>query len=219
MIYFSLASSSYRWLWVNRFQVLKLIFPVILVIFLTSFISNIAIIFVIYLFGLWLVSSCMVRLHRFILLDESSVSYLSKPNKKDFIYLGIWLIVTFIENLLGEVTGSIAISYPFAALPLLLFFSVLGIYIFTRIYMIFPSISVRKNLSFAWGLTNKKGRDLQVVFSLLIFLTPWLACFVILFYFFNPPIFTIWILVFLNFFIVNTHYSLLFKSFTIRRDK
>ena len=219
MIYFSSASSSYRWLWVNKFQVLKLIFPVILLISLTSFISNIAIIFVIYLFGLWLVSSCMVQLHRFILLDESSPSYLSKPNKKDFIYLGIWFFVTFTENALGGVTASIATSYPFAVLPLLLFFSVIGIYISSRIYMIFPSISVGKNLSFAWGLTIKKGRDLQVVFSLLILLIPWLACLVILFYFFNPPIFTIWILVFLNLFIVNTHYSLLFKSFTIRRDK
>ena len=219
MIYFSSALSSYRWLWVNRFQVLKLMIPVILVISLTSFISDNAAIFGIYLFGFWLVSSCMVRLHRFILLDESSVSYLSKPNKKDFIYLGIWFFVTFIENSLDGVITSIATSYPFAALPLLLFSSVIGIYIFSRIYMIFPSISVGKNLSFAWGLTIKKGRVPEVVFSLLILLTPWFGCLLILLIFFHPPVFTIWILVFLEIFILNTHYSLLFKSFTIRRDK
>ena len=219
MIYFSLALSSYRWLWVNRFQVLKLMIPVILVISLTSFISNNAAIFGIYLFGLWLVSSCMVRLHRFVLLDENYVSYLSKPNKKDFIYLGIWFFVTFIENSLDGVITSIATSYPFAALPLLLFSSVIGIYIFSRIYMIFPSISVGKNLSFAWGLTIKKGRVPEVVFSLLILLTPWLACLSILFIFFNPPTFATFIIFFLYLCILNAHYSLLFKSFTIRRDK
>ena len=219
MIYFSSALSSYKWLWVNRFIALKLILPVILVISLTSFISDNAAIFVIYLFGLWLVSSCMVRLHRFILLDESSVSYISKPNKKDFIYLAIWFFVSFIENLFTGVITYITTSYAFAALPLLLFSSVIGIYIFSRIYMIYPSISVGKNLSFAWSLTIKKGRDLQVILSQLILLTPWFACLVILFIFFNPPIFAIWILIFLSLFIFNTHYSLLFKSFTIRRDK
>ena len=85
--------------------------------------------------------------------------------------------------------------------------------------MIFPSISVGKNLSFAWGLTIKKGRVPEVVFSLLILLTPWFGCLLILLIFFHPPVFTIWILVFLEIFILNTHYSLLFKSFTIRRDK
>lgn len=219
MIYFSTALSSYKWLWVNRHIALKLILPVILVISLTSFISNNTTIFVIYLFGLWLVSSCMVRLHRFILLDESSVSYISKPNKKDFIYLAIWFFVSFIENLFTVVITFITTSYAFAALPLLLFSSVIGIYIFSRIYMIYPSISVGKNLSFAWSLTIKKGRDLQVILSQLILLTPWFACLVILFIFFNPPIFAIWILIFLSLFIFNTHYSLLFKSFTIRRDK
>ena len=219
MIFFSLVLDSYRWLWVNRLQVLQLIFPVILLISLTSFISDNAAIFGIYLFGLWLVSSCMVRLHRFILLDESSVSYLSKPNKKDFIYLAFWLFVTFIENSLDGVITFIATSYPSAALPLLLFSSVIGIYIFSRIYMIFPSISVGKNLSFAWGLTIKKGRVLKVVASQLILLIPWFACLLILDIFLNPPTFTIWILVFLYLFIQNTHYSLLFKSFTIRRDK
>lgn len=219
MIYFNSALSSYKWLWVNRLIALKLILPVILVISLTSLISHNATILVIYLFGLWLVSSCMVRLHRFILLDESSVSFISKPNKKDFIYLAIWFFVTFIENLLDGVITSITTSYSFLALPLLLFYSVIGIYIFSRIYMIYPSISVGKNLSFAWSLTIKKGRDLQVVFSQLIALTPWFVCLVILFIFFNPPIFAIWILIFLSLFILNTHYSLLFKSFTIRKDK
>jgi len=218
---FDLVLVSYVWLWNNKPEVGKIALPVLFLIFTTQFINNELLLIFIYLIGVWLVSSSMIQLHRFILLekDKSSIKILAQPSRLDFIYLFVWFLLTIIENIFERVIDQISgYSGPFEILIIILSI-ILSIYVFGRSYMIFPAVSVGKDFSFAWKLTNKKGRVLLTIASLFIFLIPMFLFLAFMLMLVGPNLYLILASIFLNMVFVNAHYSHLFKSFTVRRDK
>lgn len=215
-----LAFKTYSWLWDNKLEVSKIVLLVLSSILAYQFISNDLLSIFIYCLGIWLASSSMIQLHRFILLEKekSSVKLLVKPSKLDFIYLFAWLAVFMSERILERLIENISSYFE----PLEIFIIVLSvpltIYIFGRLYMIFPAISVGKYLSFAWNLTNKKERAWLTLSSTILFIIP-MYIFIFLILMVEAPSYLIWISIFINVFFINAHYSHLFKSFTVRRDK
>jgi hypothetical protein len=214
------AFTTYSWLWDNRLEVGKILLLVLSSIVAYQFISNDLLSILIYCLGIWLASSSMIQLHRFILLEKekSSVKLLVKPTKLDVIYFFAWLVVFMGEriferviNNIGGYSGSLEIFVILLSIPL-------TIYIFGRLYMVFPAISVGKNLPFAWNLTNKKERVWLTLSSTIIFVIP-MYIFIFLVLMVEAPPYLIWASTFVNVFFTNAHYSHLFKSFTVRRDK
>ena len=214
------AFTTYSWLWDNRLEVGKILLLVLSSIVAYQFISNDLLSILIYCLGIWLASSSMIQLHRFILLEKekSSVKLLVKPTKLDVIYFFAWLVVFMGEriferviNNIGGYSGSLEIFVILLSIPL-------TIYIFGRLYMVFPAISVGKNLPFAWNLTNKKERVWLTLSSTIIFVIP-MYIFIFLVLMVEAPPYLIWASTFVNVFFINAHYSHLFKSFTVRRDK
>jgi hypothetical protein len=122
------------------------------------------------------------------------------------------------ERIFERVTNNVGSYFG----PLEIFVIVLSIsltiYIFGRLYMIFPAISVGKNLPFAWNLTNRKERVWLTLSSTIIFVTP-MYIFIFLVLMAKAPPYIIWTSTFVIVFFINAHYSHLFKSFTVRRDK
>jgi hypothetical protein len=214
------AFTTYSWLWDNRLEVGKILLLVLSSIVAYQFISNDLLSILIYCLGIWLASSSMIQLHRFILLEKekSSVKLLVKPTKLDVIYFFAWLVVFMGEriferviNNIGGYSGSLEIFVILLSIPL-------TIYIFGRLYMVFPAISVGKNLPFAWNLTNKKERVWLTLSSTIIFVIP-MYIFIFLVLMVEAPPYLIWASIFVNVFFINAHYSHLFKSFTVRRDE
>jgi TRAP-type mannitol/chloroaromatic compound transport system permease small subunit len=85
--------------------------------------------------------------------------------------------------------------------------------------MVFPAISVGKNLSFAWNLTNRRERVWLTITSTAIFMTPIYIVLIFLIFSLQPSSYLIWASIFISLIFINSHYSQLFKSFTVRKDK
>ena len=214
------AFTTYSWLWDNKLEVSKILLLVLSAILAYQFISNDLLSILIYCLGIWLASSSMIQLHRFILLEKekSSVKLLVKPSKLDVIYFFAWLAVFMGERIFERVIDNVGSYFESLEIFVIVLSIPLTIYIFGRLYMIFPAISVRKNLPFAWNLTNKKERVWLTLSSTIIFVIP-MYIFIFLVVLVEAPSYLIWTSVFVNVFFVNAHYSHLFKSFTVRRDK
>ena len=214
------AFTTYSWLWDNKLEVSKILLLVLSAILAYQFISNDLLSILIYCLGIWLASSSMIQLHRFILLEKekSSVKLLVKPSKLDVIYFFAWLAVFMGERIFERVIDNVGSYFESLEIFVIVLSIPLTIYIFGRLYMIFPAISVRKNLPFAWNLTNKKERVWLTLSSTIIFVIP-MYIFIFLVVLVEAPSYLIWTSIFVNVFFINAHYSHLFKSFTVRRDK
>jgi len=214
------AFTSYSWLWDNRLEVGKILLIVLSAIAVYQFISNDLLSIFIYCLVILLATSSMMQIHRFILLEKekSSVKLLVKPTKLDLIYFFTWLAVFMSERIFERVANNVGSYFGPLEIFVIVLSIPLSIYIFGRLYMIFPAISVGKNLPFAWNLTNKKERVWLTLSSTIIFVTP-MYIFIFLALMAEAPPYLIWTSIFVIVFFINTHYSHLFKSFTVRRDK
>jgi len=183
------------------------------------------------LLWLFLVSMVMVNLHRFILLDQDSnpIKIINKPDKSVFIYFGYWILFNFAERLvdlfLSNVNNNDFVSILFFNFLVPLLFS----YFFLRLYMVYPAISVGKNLDYAWSLS--KGNSFKIIFSALVFFVclaiPILILYVIIFFslslistdllisyvesFSKPNLYFIYFLGSLFLMMINVHFSLIYK--------
>lgn len=187
------------------------------------------------LFWLFTMSMVMVNLHRFILLDQDSnpIKIVSKPDKSVFIYFGYWILFNFAERLLDQFLSNfnnndfVSILFFNFLVPLLLS------YVIFRLYMVYPAISVGKNLKYAWSLSE--GTSFKVVFSVLVLICLVLVCiFIAIIVLFGPIFFSLSILapylliffseslsnfnLYLGFFLgslllmmLNVHFSLIYK--------
>ena len=103
------AFTTYSWLWDNKLEVSKILLLVLSAILAYQFISNDLLSILIYCLGIWLASSSMIQLHRFILLEKekSSVKLLVKPSKLDVIYFFAWLAVFMGERIFERVIDNV----------------------------------------------------------------------------------------------------------------
>ncbi len=178
MTIFHQSLESIRWVPKNLQVVSKLTFTLLLLAILLVGGSTLApgLDTILMLFWLFLVSMVMVNLHRFILLDQdsNSIKIINKPDKSVFIYFGYWILFNFAERLLDLFLSNFN-NYDFVSI---LFFTflvpLLSSYFFLRLYMVYPAISVGKNLEYAWSLS--KGTSFKVVFSALVLLCLVLVC-------------------------------------------
>ena len=185
------------------------------------------------LLWLFLVSMVMVNLHRFILLDQDSntIKIINKPDKSVFIYFGYWILFNFAERLVDLFLSNIN-NNDFVSI---LFFNflvpLLSSYFFIRLYMVYPAISVGKNLDYAWSLS--KGNSFKIIFSALVFFVclaiPILILYVIIFFSLSlistdllisyveslslskPNLYFIYFLGSLLLMMINVHFSLIYK--------
>ena len=216
-----IAFKSYSWLWDNKLEVAKISILVLLSILVYQFIANGLLSMPIYFLSIWLASSSMVRLHRFILLDQDkgSVEIFEKPSRTDFIYLLVWFSVFVAERIYEIAIENIGSYFGTFEIVIIILSVLVSIYIFGRIYMVFPAISVGKNLSFAWNLTNRRERVWLTITSTAIFMTPIYIVLIFLIFSLQPSSYLIWASIFISLIFINSHYSQLFKSFTVRKDK
>lgn len=209
------AFKSYSWLWDNKLEVAKISILVLLSILVYQFIANGLLTMPIYFLSIWLASSSMVRLHRFILLDQDkgSVEIFEKPSRTDFIYLLVWFSVFVAERIYEIAIENIGSYFGTFEIVIIILSVLVSIYIFGRIYMVFPAISVGKNLSFAWNLTNRRERVWLTIASTAIFMTPIYIVLIFLIFSLQPSSYLIWASIFISLILINSHYSHLFKSF------
>jgi len=216
-----IAFKSYSWLWDNKLEVAKISILVLLSILVYQFIANGLLSMPIYFLSIWLASSSMVRLHRFIFLDQDkdSVEIFEKPSRTDFIYLLVWFSVFVAERIYEIAIENIGSYFGTFEIVIIILSVLVSIYIFGRIYMVFPAISVGKNLSFAWNLTNRRERVWLTIASTTIFMTPIYVVLIFLIFSLQPSSYLVWASIFISLILINSHYSHLFKSFTVRKDK
>jgi len=229
MNYYTTSILTYIWIWNNRDIVFKLVIPNLILITLATLLVQIfpsysGLLIPVYVFGLWLFSSTMVQLHRFILLNlnKETIKFVSTPTKQDFNYVGLWILLSIFDRLGEQITTSILeTTYPLMfQLFLIAVLLSLSYYILTRAYMIFPAISIGKSLHDGWALTSRSENIRLVFLTTLILLIP-LIIFLMFFIWmsvnFLPEEFFILFYLFLfvlSLLIINTHYSLLFRSLT-----
>ena len=59
----------------------------------------------IYILGLWITSTSMIQIHRMIILSlpKNKIRIFPKPEKAHFIYIGIWILLTFIGKISNQI--------------------------------------------------------------------------------------------------------------------
>jgi len=222
MTIFHQSLESIRWVPKNLQVFSKLTFTLLLLAILLVGGINLApgLDTILMLFWLFIVSMVMVNLHRFILLDQdsNSIKIINKPDKSVFIYFGYWILFTFAERLLDLFLSNFN-NYDFVSILFFIFLvPLLSSYFFLRLYMVYPAISVGKNLDYAWSLS--KGTSFKIVFSAWLFMA-YIFLLVLILYLpiyaflvfssFSPNLFFLYFFVSFFLMMINIHFSLIYK--------
>ena len=224
---FNLALKSFSWFIENSFVALKFLFVIFLVAIPIAWAqANPGWLVGLIAYPLWLIviSAVMIQLHRFILLDldTNEIRFIEKPKKSTFIYLGYWVLITATERASGMLIEYIPTDNALSILALW-FIVALILFILFKAYMVFPATALGKDFNFAWALSRGAEKHLFLSTIILILLMIPLAIvmtFILtlsttseFFLFLGAYFITVLFL-----FIVNVHYSLLFKLFTEKQN-
>ena len=164
---FSIAKSTYAWVWVAKILILKALFPILLICLVAVYFESMPLIFISFILGFYYTATIMVQVHRTIIsgISPDHIRLFPKIEKTFFLYLAVWFFLnaveTFVEKTIAKMPFGIEITL-----------GLIGLYVITRAYLIFPILAVKNKLDFRFAFSLSKDKFWLIFNSILLMTLP-----------------------------------------------
>ena len=164
---FSIAKSTYAWVWVAKILILKALFPILLICLVAVYFESMPLIFISFILGFYYTATIMVQVHRTIIsgISTDHIRLFPKIEKTFFLYLAVWFFLnaveTFVEKTIAKMPFGIEITL-----------GLIGLYVITRAYLIFPILAVKNKLDFRFAFYLSKDKFWLIFNSILLMTLP-----------------------------------------------
>ena len=220
---FSIAKSTYSWVWLSKILILKSLLPILFICLVAVYFDSIPLIFISLILGCYYTATIMVQVHRTIIsgISADDIKMFPKIEKTFFLYLGAWFVLSIVEKIYDKIMDRILFDANLFLGIIGIILSLVFVYVGTRVYLLFPILAVKNKLDFRLAFFLSKDKFWIIFNSFLLMLLPLIIFFMAMFGLivlvleglnadFHWQMVGLFGLYFVTFTIFNIHYSLLF---------